>query len=113
MGEHLEDLVALSRADMTTKRRDKRSRYMFQLKELTDRIAQLAAEDAKVPPLPKGLGEEITRAFGIPPSRRIGAIRRMLEEDVSAGIIPGEQPSAFYIAHIGAHRARFGVDQAG
>jgi poly(A) polymerase len=109
MGEHLDDVIALSRADMTTKRRDKRSRYMFQLKELTDRIAELAAEDAKVPPLPKGLGEVLSSAFGIPPSRKIGDIRRALEDAVQNGEIPAQQPAAFYVDFVAANRERFGL----
>lgn len=110
MGEHLDDVIALSRADMTTKRRDKKARYMFQLKDLTDRIAELAELDARVPPLPKGLGEAIGQAFGIPPSRRIGDIRRALEEAVEDGELPEQQTAQFYVDFIAANRARFGLD---
>jgi poly(A) polymerase len=109
MGEHLDDVISLSRADMTTKRRDKRSRYMFQLKDLTDRIALLAEEDARVPPLPKGLGEAIGTRFGIPPSRRIGDIRRILEQAVETDEIPPQQTSEFYLEFIASNGERFGL----
>ena len=36
--------------------------------------------DARVPPLPKGLGTAISEAFGIPPSKRLGDLRNELEQ---------------------------------
>jgi len=72
IGAELDDLMALSRADMTTKRKEKRRRFLFQLKDLQTRISDLAAEDAKVAPLPKGLGDALMQAFGLAPSRRLG-----------------------------------------
>lgn len=112
MGEHLDDVIALSRADMTTKRRDKKARYMFQLKDLTTRISELAEIDARVPPLPKGLGEAIGKAFGIPPSRRIGDLRAMLEDAVEDGEIPPQQTIEFYVNFMAANRARFEISES-
>ena len=45
----------------------------------------LAEDDAKEPPLPKGLGDELMHAFGLPPSRRVGELRNALEQAVEAG----------------------------
>src|SRR5689334_4093631 len=88
IGPALDDLMALSRADMTTKRREKRRRFLYQLKDLQERIERLAAEDAKEPPLPKGLGDELMSAFSLPPSRRVGELRNALEQAVAAGELP-------------------------
>ena len=109
VGGALDDLMALSRADMTTKRREKRRRLLFQLKDLQDRIAALAAEDAKEPALPKGLGDELMRAFELPPSRLIGELRRSLEAAVEAGELPAGQSAEVYIEFVRAQRARFGL----
>lgn len=109
VGGALDDLMALSRADMTTKRREKRRRFLFQLKDLQDRIAALAAEDAKEPALPKGLGDELMRAFELPPSRLIGDLRRALETAVEAGELPGGQTSEVYIEFVRGQRERFGL----
>src|SRR5690606_14191563 len=81
MGDGLRDLLDLSRADITTKRPEKRKRGVAQISALAKRVDALKAEDAKVPPLPKGLGEAIMDEFGIPPSKRLGDIRKKLEED--------------------------------
>jgi len=109
VGGALDDLMALSRADMTTKRREKRRRFLFQLKDLQDRIANLAEEDAKEPPLPKGLGDELMRAFSLPPSRLIGDLRRALESAVEAGEVPSGQPAEVYIDFVRSQAARFGL----
>jgi poly(A) polymerase len=101
VGGALDDLMALSRADMTTKRREKRRRFLYQLKDLQERIAKLAAEDAKEPALPKGLGDELMQAFGLPPSRLVGDLRRALE---NAG-----QSAEVYIEFVRGQPARFGL----
>lgn len=99
----LDDLMALSRADMTTKRKDKRRRFMAQLKELSVRISELKRLDALVPPLPKGLGEAITDKFGIPPSRKIGELKRFLETSVETQLIESHQEAEYYINYLVQH----------
>jgi poly(A) polymerase len=78
LGEHLDDLMCLARADITTKRPEKRKKGLGQISELGERIRTLAAEDAKVPPLPTGVGNAIVAAFGLAPSPKIGEIKRAL-----------------------------------
>jgi poly(A) polymerase len=109
VGGALDDLMALSRADMTTKRREKRRRFLYQLKDLQERIARLAEEDARQPMLPKGLGDELMRAFALPPSRLIGELRRALETAVEAGELPAGQSAEVYIEFVRAEPERFGL----
>jgi poly(A) polymerase len=109
LGEHLEDLLCLARADITTKRPEKKRRGLQQIEELQHRIAQLAAEDALVPPLPSGIGDEIMRAFGLPPSRKIGDLKRMLEEATQSGEVAPHQPADAYIEFLRGNKDRFGL----
>jgi poly(A) polymerase len=109
IGPHLEDLLCLSRADITTKRPEKKRRGIQMINELADRITRLAAEDAVVPPLPKGVGSAIMVAFGVPPSRLIGDIKRSLEACVEQGEIEGHQPSDYYVQFVTEHKGRFGL----
>lgn len=109
MGEHLDDLLCLSRADITTKRPEKKRRGLNQIEELATRIRELAAADAVIPPLPKGVGDEIMKAFGLPPSRLIGDVKRALEAAVEAGTIEGHQPSEYYVEIVQRDPARFGL----
>ena len=107
LGAHLDDLLCLARADITTKRPEKKRRGLEQIEELGRRICGLAAEDSRVPPLPGGIGDAIMVAFALPPSRKVGDLKRALEEGVEAGEIPPHQQVEFYVEFLRANRGRF------
>jgi poly(A) polymerase len=109
MDDGLIDLLDLSRADITTKRPERRKRGLRQISELSDRIEKLSAEDEKVPPLPKGLGDAIMAHFALPPSRRIGELKQQLEREVAAGAIEPQRDDAYYVAWMDAHRELLGL----
>jgi poly(A) polymerase len=109
MGDHLDDLLCLSRADITTKRPEKRRRGLRQIDDLAERVRSIREEDAKVPPLPKGLGTSISDRFGIPPSPALGVIMRALLAAVENGEVPAQQPVDVYLDFLAQHRDRFGV----
>ena len=111
MGAHLGDLLDLSRADMTTRHEAKRRRNLLAIDELAARIAALAAEDARLPPLPSGLGDELMQAFHLLPSRLVGEIKRKLEAAVDAGELPARAPAAIYLDFVARQRARFGLPE--
>ncbi|MEZ4294518.1 MAG: hypothetical protein R3B70_06050 [Polyangiaceae bacterium] len=48
-------------------------------------------------------------AFGLPPSRKIGEIKRTLEEAIDAGEIPSHQPSEVYVELVKQNPARYGL----
>jgi poly(A) polymerase len=104
MGDGLTDLLDLSRADITTKRPERKKRGLRQISDLAQRIERLRAEDAKVPPLPKGVGDAIMAHFALPPSRRIGDLKRRLEQEVDAGVLEARRDSAYYVAWLETHR---------
>jgi len=110
MGDGLRDLLDLSRADITTKRAEKRRRGVLQISLLAKRIRDLQDDDAKVAPLPKGLGTAIMEAFEIPPSRQLGDLMKRLAEAAEAGEIESQQEPAYYIEYLEAHRPQYGLD---
>jgi poly(A) polymerase len=109
LGTHLDDLLCLARADITTKRPEKKRKGLQQIDELQHRISHLAEEDALVPPLPSGIGDAIMKAFGLPPSRKVGDVKRMLEEAVGAGDVDPHQEADAYVAYLAANKERFGL----
>ena len=109
LGDHLDDLLCLARADITTKRPEKKKKGLSQISELADRIRKLQEEDAKLPPLPSGVGDAIMKEFAIPPSRLVGEIKKKLEEAIARGEIAPGQESEVYVAFVGADKARFGI----
>jgi poly(A) polymerase len=100
MGEHLETLLQLSRADITSTRRERREQALQQIEELDQRIRALREIDARKPPLPSGLGNLIMDRFGLEPGRRIGELRRALEEAVQTGELEPQREADYYLEHI-------------
>ncbi len=94
----LQDLLDLSRADISSRRPGRRQALLRQISDLAQRIETLRQEDAKVPPLPTGIGNAIMEKFALPPSRVIGDIKRELEAAIEAGTIEERRGDDYYIA---------------
>jgi len=111
MGEHLPSLLGLSRADITSARRHKREAALAQIDELVGRIEALREIDARVPPLPSGLGNVIMERFGLRPGRIIGELRRALEEAVEAGALEARREAGYYLDYLDGHRQQLGIPE--
>jgi poly(A) polymerase len=109
IGDRLDDLLCLSRADITTKRPEKKRKGLKQISDLAERTRLLAEQDALVPPLPGGIGDEMMKAFGLPPSRKIGDLKKALEACIDQGEVASHQPAEAYIAFLRENAARFGL----
>lgn len=94
IGPALEELLLLSRADVTSKRPGRRRAALANLHHLSARLRGLAqAELDARPVLPRGLGAALIVAFGLPPGRAVGALRDRCEAAARDGRLP-ELPSA-------------------
>lgn len=109
MGPHLDNLLCLSRADITTKRPEKKRKGIFQIHALEERVVTLAQADAIVPPLPKGVGELLMSELNLPPSKLVGNIKRALEAACDSGEIEAGQSSEYYVDFVTKNRERFGL----
>lgn len=109
MDAGLTDLLDLSRADITTKRPERKKRGLRQISDLSQRIERLRAEDAKVAPLPKGLGNAIMAHFALPASRQIGELKQQLEAQVQLGTLQAQRDCAYYVEWLVAHRDELGL----
>lgn len=98
MEVHLTDLLDLSRADITSRRPGRRRALLHQISELNRRIEDIAEKDSKIPPLPTGLGIAIMERFGMPPSKRIGDLKKALEAAIERGEIEARREDDYYIA---------------
>jgi poly(A) polymerase len=97
MGPALTDVLDLSRADVTSKRPGKRKKCLGLISELSRRIRGLAELDARVPPLPAGLGNLLMEALALPPGKHIGELRARLERMCEDGSIDARQEPDYYV----------------
>jgi poly(A) polymerase len=107
-GVNLEDLLDLARADITSKYADKVRRGLRQIGLLAERIALLAAEDAKPAPLPKGLGTALIAALGIAPGPGLGRLMDRLRDEVERGRLEAQREHGYYLDHIKRDRGLLG-----
>ncbi|HEY0707846.1 MAG TPA: HD domain-containing protein [Polyangia bacterium] len=97
MGRHLDELVELSLADVTSRRPGRRQEASENVEALVRRIHEVRALDAKVPPLPAGLGNAFMEAFGIAPGRRIGELCAICEDAIEKGELEERKDPPYYI----------------
>jgi poly(A) polymerase len=100
MGDGLEELLDLSRADVTSRRPGRRQEAVANIHALKERILAIRELDAKVPPLPPGLGNAIMEAFALPPSRRIGDIRKLCQDAVERGELEERRDAGYYVDYL-------------
>src|SRR5262249_37572468 len=97
MGEHLHDLLDLSRADITSTRPGPRQELITQIHAPRERIDALRVLRPRRPPLPTGLGTSISARFAIPPSKRIGDLKRALEDACERGDLEERREDDYYL----------------
>jgi poly(A) polymerase len=98
--KHFDDLLALARADITTKHADKRRRHHARMKELADRAAAIAKKDAELPLLPKGLGTALIEELEIEPGPGLGRLMKDLEAAVRRGEVAPRAEFDVYVAFL-------------
>jgi poly(A) polymerase len=100
MGEHLDGLLELSCADVTSRRPGRREEAIRNIEALRERILAIRTLDARVPPLPAGLGNAIMEAFALPPSKRIGELRKVCEDAIERGELEERREADYYVAYL-------------
>lgn len=100
VGEHLDDLIAFSRADLTSKRTERVEMVRSLLTELQIRVLEIREADAQQSPLPKGIGNAIMERFGIAPGPEIGRLRDVLLAAVEAGSVPAGGDVDVYLEYL-------------
>jgi poly(A) polymerase len=97
VGDALEDLLDLSRADITSKYAEKVRRGLEQIDELERRVAEIKELDAAPPPLPTGLGNAIIEQLGVAPGPMLGALMHRLKAAVEDGRLAAQQEFEHYL----------------
>lgn len=100
MGPYLEDLLALSRADITSGRPERRAQGLANLDELEKRVADYLQRVGTAPVLPKGIGRVIMERFNLPEGPQVGALKAKLEQAIDEGVLEPGQPAEYYLTYL-------------
>jgi poly(A) polymerase len=112
-GGALQDLLDLSRADVTSHRPGVREAALARLAEFETRAAELIRVDGEGPLLPKGIGRAIMTHFGIGEGPRVGEVKTRLEQAVLDGLLPRNASVEEYLQYLDrVPLARTGAAQA-
>ena len=94
-GEDIDDLMLLCEADVTSKNREKKARFLENFQLVREKIADLAARDDYRTWQNPISGEEIMETFGLPPSRPVGDLKQAVKDAIWDSKIPNTHEAAF------------------
>ena len=93
--EDLNDLITLCRADITSKNPQKVSKYLGNYERVMKKVLEVQEKDKLRAFQSPVRGEEIMKVCNLKPSRKVGEIKKAIEEAILDGIIANDYDEAY------------------
>ncbi|SOD78790.1 CCA tRNA nucleotidyltransferase [Spirosoma fluviale] len=94
-GENLEGLMALCRADITSKNYERVQKHLRNFDRVERKLHDLEERDKLRSFQPVITGELIMETFGLPPSKEVGEIKTVLREAILDGVVLNSFDAAY------------------
>ena len=94
-GDDLDGLMALCRADITSKNYEKVQKHLRNFDRVERKLHDLETRDQLRNFQPVITGELIMETFDLPPSKQVGEMKNLVREAILDGIIPNKLDAAF------------------
>jgi putative nucleotidyltransferase with HDIG domain len=94
-GEHIDDLMILCRADITTKDPKRVKKYMGNFERVEILMQDVKLRDEMRAFQSPIRGEEIMKVFNLKPGQQVGKIKKTIEDAILDGVIPNEYDAAY------------------
>ncbi len=96
-GDDIDALMILCRADITSKNDKKKERYLRNYDLLMEKLKDVEAKDHVRNFQPPITGEDVMRAFNVPPCKLIGDIKTVIKDAILDGVIHNDRVEAWQL----------------
>lgn len=94
-GEDLDDLITLCRADITSKNPEKVAKYLSNYNIVMEKVKDVEEKDKLRAFQSPVKGNEIMKVFNLKPSRKVGEIKKAIEDAILDGKIENNYDAAY------------------
>ncbi len=94
-GEDVDQLLLLCRSDITSGNKERVKQHLKNFDHVLRRVREVEEKDRLRAFQPPIKGDEIMKMFNIPPGKKVGRLKQLIEDAILDGLIPNEYQAAY------------------